>query len=74
MSFNEDPTAGAGAGDDPTQGGVEPEESGDPTQGTELGSTATEDPTAAATGAADPYDDPTQGVEVGESPGEDPTE
>ena len=74
MSFNEDPTQGAIPGDDPTRGRGEPAVSGDPTQGTELGATAAEDPSAGPQGAGDPHDDPTQGSEVGELPGEDPTE
>jgi hypothetical protein len=74
MSFSEDPTHGAIPGDDPTRGMAEPAVSADPTQGAEVGATASEDPTAGPQGSGNPYDDPTQGDEVGELPGEDPTE
>jgi hypothetical protein len=72
MSFNEDPTAGAGAGQDPTQGavGAAPD---DVTQGIEHGAAAMEDPTQGSEVGEQPYEDPTQGAEVGETPGEDPT-
>jgi len=72
MSFSEDPTAGAGPGEDPTQGGVG-QAPDDVTQGTEHGAMATEDPTQGVEVGEEPYEDPTQGVEVGEEPGEDPT-
>jgi hypothetical protein len=72
MSFSEDPTAGAGAGKDPTQGSVGPAPD-DVTQGTEHGATAMEDPTQGLEVGEQPDDDPSQGVEVGEQAGEDPT-
>jgi hypothetical protein len=74
MSFREDPTQSAVPGADPMGGAHEPAISGDPTQGTEVGATGAEDPTAGAPGGGNPHDDPTQGTEVGELPGEDPTE
>jgi hypothetical protein len=72
MSFSEDPTAGAGPGEDPTQGSVGSAPD-DATQGTELGATAMEDPTQGLEVGEEPYDDPSQGTEVGEQAGEDPT-
>jgi hypothetical protein len=75
MSFADDPTQGAGgAGDDPLQGGVTPDLSGDPSQGIEHGATAMEDPTGGIEIGEDPREDPTQGGEVGELAGEDPSE
>jgi hypothetical protein len=75
MSFGDDPTQGAaGAGEDPLGGAVRPDTSGDPTQGTERGSTATDDPSQGVEVGEDPREDPTEGSEFGESPGEDPSE
>lgn len=73
MSFSEDPTAGGGPGEDPTQAVPGPDASGDPTQGGELGATAMEDPTADTQVGEQSDDDPSQGAELGSMPGEDPT-
>jgi hypothetical protein len=62
MSFNEDPTQGAGMGadEDPAGAGIEGEGADeDPTQTAQVGGTAA--------------DDPTQGLELGSEGSEDPS-
>jgi hypothetical protein len=75
MSFSDDPTQGTSSGpdEDPAQGAMGAESSGDPSQGTEQGATSAEDPSAGNQAGEQPDDDPSEGREVGAEPGEDPT-